>query len=421
MPARPMNFDKQDINILAVNNVDRIPGLMVRHDLNELNAEGGLEETLNMVPVYTTILPAGTLLFRGLREPEQVFDDYLGQPTPYARSYCLTNLYNVFFYPFPFVDETVQDYEVMAVYVLAQDVEVGCYISPSPLSRGDRQLDGHPIVPCDQINGTGCLSTEGHAYDPCFRDTFIEAHPTVTGIIAIAGGDRNSLVRQLKTEVASADLKGAVNRYFSFYRDSHSMAPGVPEIILFPRRKRLPDYNQEIKTMFSEFGDFPLGDYPQHEHVPHLTSWVKNQVDDDGEPTFTYHLFSMIPRTEAGRIRDLIDTGMRKKDAGAGLTTQSYPMRIDPTTGFFVSLKYYRGDPSKLIADPNRLGERFPEMKFKRGVYPTAKLKAGVAASLSGRLPAAAPAPAGPAAAGAGPAPPAGGNRRRTRRKNTRA
>jgi hypothetical protein len=185
----------------------------------------------------------------------------------------------------------------------------------------------------------------------------------------------------------------------------------------------LPDYNQEIKTMFSEFGKFALGDYPQHEHVPHLTSWVQYQVDDDGEPTFTYHLFSMIPRTEAGRIRDLIDTGMRKKDAGAGLTTQSYPIRIDPTTGFFVSLKYYQGDPSKLIADPNRLGERFPEMKFKRGVYPTAKLKAGVAASLSGRLPAAAPAPApaGPAAAGAGPAPPAGGNRRRTRRKNTRA
>ena len=47
--------------------------------------------------------------------------------------------------------------------------------------------------------------------------------------------------------------------------------------------------------------------------------------------------------------------------------------------------------------------------------------EAGVAASLSGRLPAAAPAPAGPSAAGAGPAPPAGGNRRRTRRKNTRA
>ena len=64
MPARPMNFDKQDINILAVNNVDRIPGLMVRHDLNELNAEGGLEETLNMVPVYTTILPAGTCASR---------------------------------------------------------------------------------------------------------------------------------------------------------------------------------------------------------------------------------------------------------------------------------------------------------------------------------------------------------------------
>jgi hypothetical protein len=370
--------------------------------------------------VYTTILPAGTLLFRGLRDPEQVFDDYLGQPTPYNKSYCLSNLYNVFFYPFPFVDETLEDYEVMAVYVLAQDVEVGCYISPSPLSRGDKQLDGNPVVPCNEIESAGC-KTDGHGYDPCFREEFVQAHPTVTGIIAISGADRNSLVRQLKTGVASDDLKGAVNRYFSFYRDSHSMAPGVPEIILFPRRKRLPRYSQEIKTMFSEFGEFPLGDFPRDDAIPELVNWVDRQVDDDRQPTFTYRLFAMIPRTEAGRIRDLIDSGMRKGDSDSGPTAQGYAIRIDATTGFFVSLKYYRGPREVLIADPTKLGNRFPEMKFKRGIYPTADLKARVAASLSGRIPAAAPAPAGPPAAGAGPAPPAGGNRRRTRRRNTRA
>jgi hypothetical protein len=388
-------------------NAREIPGFTVRHDIEGLDLEAGGGETINeLVPVYTTILPAGTLLFRAIRGHHQIFTDFLGMPKPAERKYCLPLNYNVFFYPFPFVDETIgENFTAMIVYVLVHDVEVACMINPVPMTRGDKAMPENPIQPCSKVT-YGC-GTLGRAYDPCFRDRFLKNNPSVTGMIAIAAADREVLIAQLAVDGMESGLGFYYNKFFSLYTDSHSLLPGVPEIILYPRKTRA---KKETKVSMGLFGDTFNPDAPTPADVSNLFAYVRQKPN-----IYSYKMYSIIPRQNARDIIDLIDQGFAKPDAapGARLPTMfDYPIRIDKTTGFLVTTAYYRGPPENLEADRNRLGELFPQFKFHHGVIPEIETMdmerfREVSAALVGMVQPP-PGGAGPAAAGAGGPPPGG-------------
>lgn len=401
-----------------VANAREIPGFTVRHDIEGIDLEGGEEGgAINeLVPVYTTILPAGTLLFRAIRGHHQIFTDFLGMPKPAERKYCLPLNYNVFFYPFPFVDDTIgENFKAMVVYVLVHDVEVACMINPVPMTRGDRAMPENPIQPCSKVT-YGC-GTPGRGYDPCFRDRFLKNNPSVTGMIAISPTDREILLAQLAIDGTESGLGFYYNKFFSLYTDSHSLLPGVPEIILYPRKTRA---TKETKVSMNTFSDAFNPDVPSPADVANLFEYIKRKPN-----IYSYKMYSIIPRQNAQEIVDLIEQGFAKPDAapGARLPTMfDYPIRIDKTTGFLVTTSYYRGPPENLEADRNRLGELFPQFKFHHGVIPefetvdeekfnemvaAIKLANAPASSPGAVSPAPAP-PTGPAAAGAGAPPPGG-------------
>ena len=404
-----------------VANAREIPGFTVRHDAQDLNLEEEAAGTITeLVPVYTTILPAGTLLFRGIQGHHQIFTDFLGMPKPAERKYCLPLNYNVFFYPFPFVDQTVEeDFKAMVVYVLLHDVEVACYINPVPMVRGDKSMSENPVQPCSKVT-YGC-GTPGRAYDPCFRDRFLKQNPSVTGMIAIAGADREVLLAQMVIDGMDSGMGYYYNKYFSLYTDSHSLLPGVPEIILYPRKTRA---SKDTKVPMSTFSDAFNPDAPTPADVANLFEYVKQKRN-----IYSYKLYSIIPRQNSAQIIDLINQGFSKPDVAPGtnlLSMMDYPIRIDKTTGFLVTTAYYNGPPENLEADKKRLGESFPQFKFHHGVIPElesmdeaafremlASMKKAPSATppvLPTPVAAPPPAPAGSAAAGSGP--PAGGRRR---------
>ena len=98
------------------------------------------------LPLVT--LPAGTVLFRGVKIPEAYEDvryfyrDFLGNPEADGKV-CLPPTHNVFFYPVPHVafgTHTIgQTFNMMEVCVLVNPVNVVCASSPSSWVRGQGQ------------------------------------------------------------------------------------------------------------------------------------------------------------------------------------------------------------------------------------------------------------------------------------------
>lgn len=209
--------------------------------------------------VYITTLHKGTVLFRGLRSAGQVREDIFGLDAPdegsgdsSRRMVCLPPHYNVFFYPFPFVDATVGRYKHTVIYCLVEDVKVAVFISPSPMTRGARLTRGMPIQSCSDLTEEqhGCGMT-GRDYDPCFNHQFLTNNPDVTGMIAIADADRLTFLDQLEAQIVNGGrLWDFLGKYYSAYTQSAGdvqeergvpgNAPGIPEIILYPRTVRSP-------------------------------------------------------------------------------------------------------------------------------------------------------------------------------------
>ena len=57
--------------------------------------------------VQITTIPKGTLLFRAVSTIDRIREDIFGLRK--GENHCLPPQYNVFFYPFPFADESIED------------------------------------------------------------------------------------------------------------------------------------------------------------------------------------------------------------------------------------------------------------------------------------------------------------------------
>ena len=109
-------------------------------------------------------IPAGTVLFRGERLPDEGEDlrnfyrDFLGsiEAGP-AKRFCMPPTYNVFFYPFPYVAFGAEDYgerfNALQMYVTRKKITLACMIGPSDKVRGSPK--GYdifmPIMRCNNV------------------------------------------------------------------------------------------------------------------------------------------------------------------------------------------------------------------------------------------------------------------------------
>lgn len=313
-------------------NAQKIPGFDVRVHVT----------ATDVLPVYTTVLPKGTLLFRGLNNARQAREDILGIARG-TNAYCLSPHYEVFFYPFPFVDKTVNAFANIAIYVLLHDTTVASFINPCPLARADRSINGMPIVSCNTLSeegNFGCGIT-GRKYDPCFDDDFLRKNPDITGMVAIAGVDRKNFIEFAQKE--GDEINRNLNKYISVYSDSHNLYPGIPELILYPR---LVHYLEDKTTWHTE------------------SDTIQDYIEANRE-----HLTYMPFHTIVGRSPRKITEFMEQITSADGFN--GYHARIDMTTGFYVIEEILGSEDGLLPVDEHhRMAETFPELRFTRAVLP---------------------------------------------------
>ena len=253
-----------------------------------------------VIPLWITTIPKGTLLFRGFNTSHQLTEDIAGIRT--GNTYCCSAHYMVYFYPFPFVDATVKPYGQYAVYVLLHDIKLACFMGPAPLSRADRLIEGMPHTACNKVN-FGC-GLKGREYDPCLTDAFQAANPDVVGMIGIARQDRIAFQKQVVTDPH-------YKTYVGQYTDSHSLVGGIPELVLMPHTRALA---KDAVTTIAE-----------------LTSYASKAT-----PYLNYALLHVMKRTD-DTIKSFIDQLLSPE--GFPYQESHIHAKLNQETGFYQILE----------------------------------------------------------------------------------
>jgi hypothetical protein len=213
-------------------------------------------------------LPAGTVLFRGIRLPTEnslsFYSDYLGVPSS-GSSMCLKPTHNVFFYAQPLVCFGAHNvgplFDAVQVVVLVKDVNVICMIRPSPMVRGEgkRYSGNAPIQRCSNFKEScGDLTEEAVkqlTYDNCLLPAYQRRSGT-RGWMAIANLD--SIEPKLEDE--QLDLTPSMGPYL---KGLERRQPGVGSLLA------ASTYVDATKT---EKGKLPRAGFPEIVLYPYATA-----------------------------------------------------------------------------------------------------------------------------------------------------
>lgn len=194
------------------------------------------KETINF-----TTLKKGTVLFRGLNSPNLEMD-FLGPRENLSgeNSYhCYPNFY-VYFYPYPFVSDTISNFSNMVMYYLTTDVEVVLGVLPSENMRNDRHKENY-LFSC--IDKEISSKFEGREYDACFDEGFLRKNPKTSGIFTISPTDGEAHV-----SFSLTPKHKQLSKFFHFNQTVEADI-GVAEIMLHPLRNRV---QKEVITTFEE-------------------------------------------------------------------------------------------------------------------------------------------------------------------------
>ena len=249
-----------------------------------------------MASAYETmILPRGTLLFRGINSVKDLVSDYAGiLEEEDIQVFCLNQNYNVFFYPYPFIADTVAKYNIIGFFVTTRDLTILKLVSPSKFSRNDRYQNKGGIISCDKV--PEACGAEGREYDPCID--FSKVPKDVSGMVAIAGQDARTLDR------SKSLYRSYFNKYFTTFKDSKNRV-GVPEIILHPR----------------------LDKKERTEQILDFEPWYKKNSKD-----LNFQHLKLLTNTKL-EIETTIDDLL--SDEGADMQGTIYHAKINKQTGFF--------------------------------------------------------------------------------------
>lgn len=206
---------------------------------------------------YTT-LKKGTLLFRLVSNPSHD----LNGPLMENGKHCLTENYNVFFYPNPFVGKIIlsgksfKDIDKIHIYKLKYDVKVLNLLGPSRLTRGHKVESKQKTLRTCSKARKGCLPLKGREFDPCFTSSFMKEHPTVLGMVSIAFNDSRSLAKN------QSKITEVMKPYIHTKKDVNGLS-GIPEIMLYPLKQRhigdiISEPNEKLDNIYEVVDVLPI-------------------------------------------------------------------------------------------------------------------------------------------------------------------
>ena len=331
--------------------------------------------TPSSVDLPLVTLPAGTVLFRGLKIPDTrkgediryFYRDFLGNPEG-SEEVCLSPIHNVFFYPFPYVafgaHNVGKTFTMMQMVVLVHPITVVACVSPSPFVRGvSKAYSGTaPWQRCSKFSGPDydChpqseREADAKTYDNCLSPEY-QVRSGTRGWMAIANLDsinpRRSKWIQQKTESTMGTFLRSLNTQIPgegkevvawAYTDATRNA-GFPEIALYPYRthkgRRLitrycPNEKAAIRLLEKEAANDNLNYLP-------IAAFTKNGVIDMVSGYFSYDRLGVTENafdvsSAQQTILANVHTFMERAQA-EGLTLPHYgsaKLMFDSRTGFF--------------------------------------------------------------------------------------
>ena len=327
-------------------------------------------------------LPPGTVLFRGLKIPNQAagvdprlfYRDFLGDPEG-RDNVCMNSTHNTFFYPFPYVafgaDQVGQDFDMMIMVVLVHPVNVVCSISPSRSVRGTAKgFSGDaPFQRCDGIVSKipRChplteKEKEDSQWDNCLNPKYQVASGT-RGWMAIA--QRDSLNTKVVREWGKAGapksetymweyMNGLKARHpdicadllASSYTDSNKNN-GFPEIVLYPFKTHLGEkpYKQKCSSVATAIRLMQKEAEKDNFNYLPVAAFTKDGVIDMVNGFFTQetlglsaNAFSTSAASKQPAIESVIKSHMEKLQT-QGLVLPVYGpglLSFDTRTGFYI-------------------------------------------------------------------------------------
>lgn len=193
------------------------------------------------LPLVT--LPAGTVLFRGMKIPNpslgedfrSFYRDFLGNPEG-SQHVCLSPIHNVFFYPFPYIafgaNDVGKTFTMMQAVVLVHPMTVVCAVSPSEWVRGigNRYNGTAPWQRCSNLSGKGIdchprsyQETEAASYDNCLHPEY-QMRSGTRGWMALA--DLDSINPKKKVWGSNKPIAMKDSPMGSFLRTLEGQIPG---------------------------------------------------------------------------------------------------------------------------------------------------------------------------------------------------
>ena len=327
-------------------------------------------------------LPPGTVLFRGLKIPNQAagvdprifYRDFLGDPEG-RDNVCMNSTHNTFFYPFPYVafgaDQVGQDFDMMIMVVLVHPVNVVCSISPSRSVRGTAKgFSGDaPFQRCDGIVSKipRChplteKEKEDSQWDNCLNPKYQVASGT-RGWMAIAQRDslNTKVVREWgkvgapKSETYMWEyMNGLKSRHpdvcadllASSYTDSNKNN-GFPEIALYPFKNHLGEkpYKQKCSSVATAIRLMQKEAEKDNFNYLPVAAFTKDGVIDMVNGFFTQetlgvsaNAFSTSAASKQPAIESIIKAHMEKLQT-QGIVLPLYgpgALSFDTRTGFYI-------------------------------------------------------------------------------------
>jgi hypothetical protein len=190
----------------------------------------------------TILLPKGTVLFRGFDvhidkpHPEYIFTDLFGSQAENGY-YCTDPHENKFFYPAPFVSDSVNRYSIHAIYITNYDLELVTMLNPSKNSRQKQGTEQSAYLRCSSISDKDLCGRGRKSCDPCLSPLLLNEYPHIQGYIAIAETDAKIFQ---KGQIPSflRDVPEVVQIITPFIVSDSRGLQSIPEIVLFPYHTR---------------------------------------------------------------------------------------------------------------------------------------------------------------------------------------
>jgi hypothetical protein len=303
--------------------------------------------SLKGTPFKTLTIPKGTVLFRGLNYDKKsnymsIFNDLIGYKN--KKYYAIDPNMNVFFYPAPYVSDSVMIYDIHIMYITQYDIELLLLINPSNISRANKENKKyeHIFTTCDNLGEKNKCGQDIHTDDPCFSYDMLKQFPQIDGYIGIDEQDAELFSKKYQDMITKYNNIDKVKQIIpSILSDSRGII-SVPEIVIHPFRFRYDDCHLITERFYSpeRVIKYCINNRAQYNFFPLLyfcNNGIYNIIDLKNISTIENFADKKINYKQGLPILyDYIDDTLIKMfNDGYTINNVIYRIFIDKITGFY--------------------------------------------------------------------------------------